>query len=349
MRTKYAVVGSNLVVAYKEIKLFRLLHQVYPQDSVYFLLGNYFRFLDDIFHKWLENFDIKRFYDLINSLDEDLKFIFEDPSRTLKFLDIQLKIVNDALVFDIYYKPTNSFNYLIYSSCHPSHTRNNIALSLAKRIINIVTDNREKRLSELKKHLIERNHPPEIIDYTFTKCYQPKLNKSKKLEKIIFTRIFNPNHVVNLNKLTRSLENIRSNELKQCFQNKTVQLATRQPKNLRKILTKAKFEESTLPPPVKEVDFFPCNNYIYHRCGYFKPCKYFRFKVNDKSMIWHYKRFFNCDSKNVIYILMCNTCDSFYLGQAISLKQRIRKHKSDAFQRQNSFFRKRSDHLRDQK
>ena len=155
MGTKFAVVGSILVEAYKEIKLFALLPQVYPQDFVDFLLRNYFRFLDDIFHKWLENFDIKKFYDLINSLDEDLKFIFENPSRTLNFLDIQLKIVNDALVFDIYYKPTNSFNYLTYSSCHPSHTKNNIALSLAKRIINIVTDNRETRLSELKKHLIE--------------------------------------------------------------------------------------------------------------------------------------------------------------------------------------------------
>ena len=125
-------------------------------------MRNYFRFLDDIVHKWLEKFDIKQFYDLINSLDEDLKFIFENPSRTLNFLDIQLKIVNNTLVFDIYYKPTNSFNYLTQSSCHPSHTKNNIAFSLAKRIINIVTDNREKRLSELKEQLIERNHPLEI-------------------------------------------------------------------------------------------------------------------------------------------------------------------------------------------
>ena len=174
----------------------------------------------------------------------------------MNFLDIQLKIVNNTLVFDIYYKPTNSFNYLTYSSCHPSHTKNNIALSLAKRIISIVTDNREKRLSELKKHLIERNYPPETIDYTFTKCFQPKLDKNKDLEKIIFTRTFNPNHVINLNKFTRSLENIRSNELKQCFQNKTVQLATRQPKNLRQILTKAEFEENPLLPPAIEVGFF---------------------------------------------------------------------------------------------
>ena len=126
MGKKFAVVGSNLVVAYKEMKLFALLPQVCPQDFIDFLLRNYFRFLDDIFYKWLENFDIKMFYDLINSLDEDLKFIFVIPSGILNFLDIQFKIVNNTLVFDIYYKPTNSFNYLTYSSCHASHTKKNI-------------------------------------------------------------------------------------------------------------------------------------------------------------------------------------------------------------------------------
>ena len=127
-------------------------------------------------------------------------------------LNIQLKIINNSLVFDIYYKRTNSFNYLIYSSCYPSHTRNNIALSLTKRIVNIVTDNRETRLSELKKHILERNHPHEIIDYAFMKYFQPKLDKNKDLEKIMFTRTFNPNHVINLNKLTHSLVNIKCNE-----------------------------------------------------------------------------------------------------------------------------------------
>ena len=87
--TKFAVVSSNLVVTYKDIRLFALLPQIYPKDFVDFLLRNHFRVLDDIFHKRLENFDIKQFYDLINSRDEDLKFIFENPSRTLNFLDIQ--------------------------------------------------------------------------------------------------------------------------------------------------------------------------------------------------------------------------------------------------------------------
>ena len=91
---------------------------------------------------------------------------------------------------------------------------------------------------------------------------------------------------------------------------------------------------------------FPYNDCIYHRCGYFKPCKSFQFKANDKFMIWHYKRYFNCDSKNVMYIMMCNTCGWFYLRQTNNLKQRIRKHKSDVFHPQNSFCKKCSEHLR---
>ena len=43
------MVGCNLVVAYKDIKLFALLPQLYPQDFVDFLLQNYFRFLDAFF------------------------------------------------------------------------------------------------------------------------------------------------------------------------------------------------------------------------------------------------------------------------------------------------------------
>ena len=43
MGKKFVVVGSNLVVAYKEIKLFAHLSQIYPQYFVDFLLRNYFK------------------------------------------------------------------------------------------------------------------------------------------------------------------------------------------------------------------------------------------------------------------------------------------------------------------
>ena len=73
-------------------------------------------------------------------------------------------------------------------------------------------------------------------------------SKIRQKQKIIFTRSFNPNHVINLSKFTHSLENTSKN--------KTVQLATRKPKNLPKILTKAKFEENLYPLQLKKLDFF---------------------------------------------------------------------------------------------
>lgn len=100
-RKKFSLVGSNLVVAYKEVKLFALLAQAYPQDFVD-LLQSYFRFLDNIFHKLLQNVDIKQFCNSMNSSDEDLLFIFKNQSRTLNFPDVQLKVVGNTLVFDIY-------------------------------------------------------------------------------------------------------------------------------------------------------------------------------------------------------------------------------------------------------
>ena len=70
--------------------MFALLPQLYPQDFVDFSIRYYFWFLDDVFHKWLDNFDIEPFYSMINNLDPDLKFIFESPSKSLTFLDINI-------------------------------------------------------------------------------------------------------------------------------------------------------------------------------------------------------------------------------------------------------------------
>ena len=110
MGTTFAVVGSNLTVAYFEVKMFALLPQIYPRNFVDFFVRKYFRFLHDIFHTWLINFDIKPFYRLINEIDPDLKFIFGKLTTDIYFLDINIKTVDNQLHFDIHHKPTNSFN-----------------------------------------------------------------------------------------------------------------------------------------------------------------------------------------------------------------------------------------------
>ena len=50
---------------------------------------------------------------------------------------------------------------------------------------------------------------------------------------------------------------------------------------------------------------------------------------------------------DVLYMLICNNCDYFYLGKTIDFKQRMRKHKSDVKHPQNSTCRECAEHLRD--
>ena len=47
-------------------------------------------------------------------------------------------------------------------------------LSLAERLASIVTNNRKNRLKELKEHVFDRKQTQYIIDYSFTKIFQPK-------------------------------------------------------------------------------------------------------------------------------------------------------------------------------
>ena len=81
MGTKAAVQCANLAVAYLEIKMFAFLPTIYPQDFVDFIIRNYFRLLDDILHAWLSEFNITQFYEVFDSLDENLEFLFSILSR----------------------------------------------------------------------------------------------------------------------------------------------------------------------------------------------------------------------------------------------------------------------------
>ena len=102
------------------------------------------------------------------------------------------------------------------------------------------------------------------------------------------------------------------------------------------MLVTAKFDLHPELPNRKPNGLFSCTDCIYNKNGYIKPCKSFTFKfTNGKSVTCNYK-FFDCDSKDVLCILICNNCEYFYLGKTIDFNQRIRKRKSDVKYLQNS-------------
>ena len=343
MGTKTAVDCANLIVGFLELRMFALLPTVYPRDVVDFIIRNYFRLLDDIFYIWLTDFDISKFYEIFENLDSDLKFIFSHLSLTENFLDIAFKIVDNKLIMSIYHKPTDSHNYLHYTSAHPKHTKDNIALGLAKRIVRIVSDNRQECLENLKQHLIARDHPVESINYAFSKVFQPRKEKQGK-NVIFFTSTYNQKHRYSRKIIKDITKNIQCKKLKEVFGDIQVILGTRQPSSLRDLLVRSKFSLKPARKAKATGMFFCPKTCKMHRMGYVVRCASFTFGKRNQFR-WDYTRFFNCDSTNVIYLLQCNHCWKFYIGETGDLKERTRIHISNVLHPENANCKTLSHHL----
>ena len=133
---------------------------------------------------------------------------------------------------------------------------------------------------------------------------------------------------------------------KKAFFKSQIVVGSRQPSSLRNILVIPKCSTKTNEEKWKKPSgLFTCNRCINHHKGYVKRCTFFKFGKKGKFS-WNYTRFFNCDSENVIYILICRTCWKFYIGETKKLKPRTRKHRSDVLLPQNTFCKKLSAHLR---
>ena len=115
-----------------------------------------------------------------------------DKSRIkLSFLDTMVINNNGEVQIDIFYKPTDSKQYLLYTLCHSKHRRNSIPYNLARRLKTIVSDERtlHKRLEELEEFLIKRKYPLSLIEVAFQKA--KSLDRSKLLNTKDTTEVTN--------------------------------------------------------------------------------------------------------------------------------------------------------------
>ena len=177
----------------------------FGSDFRQYLEANYKRFLDDCFLIFTRSEDqLTKFHNLLNDLHSSIKFTIEKSRTSLPFLDTLLIKENGQLLTDIYYKPTDSKQYLLYTSCQPKHTRNNIPYNLARRLKMIISENNTLlvRLEELKMFLLKQNYPPSLIEDSISKLkdfnrpdlLKQKASISKDNNLIPYVTTFNPNN-----------------------------------------------------------------------------------------------------------------------------------------------------------
>ena len=323
------------------------------------------RYIDDIFVIWPKEQDLQTFLDALNSHHPNIHFTFNHSSVSTNFLDLTIykSETTNTLEVKTYQKPQNLYQYLEYTSCHPSSTYKGLIKGECVRYVRTNTQkyNYEALAALLKKRLIQRNYPPEFVMKCISEIqfhHQPKYlqlaqPRRQPLSKPIF-KCLPPPQFSQLKAIVlqqfHSIQHLIPSPL-------FVPLGHR---TLRQHLVRAKViptdeqfidiimqlegpATSTPNIPARipacttaQITAKPCKH---PRCV---TCKYLicksHFKSSKTGIQYPIRHSFTCTSANVIYLITCTKCKKQYVGLTTkALNVRINHHRTNIMQRKNIY------------
>ena len=129
------------------------------------------RFRDDIYTPWIGTIEqLNRFGRWLNSIHKSLKFTIKYSTSGMEFIELFVySDANNVLRTKLYSKPSDTFNYLIPSSCHKTHIIENIPKNIARWVYvnNCETDNYLKDKVVFMNHLISRGYNEYFVKKSF--------------------------------------------------------------------------------------------------------------------------------------------------------------------------------------
>lgn len=346
MGTKFAPPYACLVIGYLEETKLNLELRIYFNE--YFsnlILEIFLRYLDDGFILWPSELDINIFINILNQLNPSISFTIEPGKKitvnglvteVINFLDISIILHhhNRTIETDIYYKETNTHYYLDYQSHHPNHIKNNVPYNLAKRIV-VFTSNPSKekeRLKELYGWLEDCHYPPDLIKKAFHRARlqgpaPAPPTENEEILPFVTTYYNNFSHQNTVHLINNKLKYNFKERIQTVFGNTKTVLALKQPANLLRQLTRAKFTTNTISDVTQNGLFKnECNDTRCNLCKtYIQQCSSFK---TANGYTWNIKCHINCRSKNVLYYLKCCSCKgkTTYTGKTNDLRQRTNNH-----------------------
>ena len=164
-------------------------------------------------------------------------------------------LLNARLETDLYAKPTDKHQYLLKSSCHPSHTKQSIPFSMALRLIRICSTDAffNTRSNALTTHLAKRGYKHRLVKDAIERVRQIPRSRAletsikKESHRIPFVITFNP-ALPNIPQVISSNLNIlhSSQRFLEAFFS-LLRISYCRCKNLRDILVRAKHRRQNPP------------------------------------------------------------------------------------------------------
>jgi hypothetical protein len=330
MGTKLAPSYANIFMAKLEQKLINE-HRLKPHT--------WFRFIDDIFCIWTHGADkLEEFVQYLNNAHTSIKFTSEISEEKVNFLDTTVILDKEGGVYTtLYTKPTDTHNYLHYTSAHPAHCKDGGPYSQILRVKRICTHQADfvENSKMILAHFYRRGYPAELLLKAFKKANDldrlTLLNPIDRTtedstpsgDKLFMITTYNPSNppVRKLVSENWDLLKIRPETLK--IHGSELIVGSRRNKNLRDMLVRARLPKEQ--PHHDQTEYCnPCKK---------ADCKYCRkLTVQDHCISHHTERKYStphrgsCKSNNLVYLIDCSACGLQYVGET---KRRIQDRLSE--------------------
>ncbi len=114
----------------------------------------------------------------VNNFYPALQFTWEISETSVSFLDILISINGNRLLTSVFYKPTDSHSYLLYSytqlSSHSNHTKRSIPFSQFLRLRRLCSEDEDfhTKSLEMRDFFVQRGYPNSLLDTAFSKASQ---------------------------------------------------------------------------------------------------------------------------------------------------------------------------------
>ncbi len=293
------------------------------------------RYIDDILCIWPgPPSEVQTFMNYLNSIHDTIKFTYECSKTTVDFLDITIYKGNrfelqQMLDFKPFFKKTNKFQYLEYSSSHPKQTFKSLIKGELTRLLRACSDeiSYEEVNIKLYKAFRDRGYPAWLINKVqLTVPYTNRPNtlvqnttKNKQYETFLSIDYTPDLDIKEIKSILKPLPHEEEHVPKPC-------LSLRKTKNLKQFIVRAKLNNCSDPPKSNDNVCIPITQHLQgNSAGCATPgCKCcIAMSRKTRVISSHNNKSFstpkhtNCRTQNIIYLLECIKCTkgNQYIGQ----------------------------------
>ena len=170
-----SAMGTKMAVPFSNIFMNKVETEILTQSLFKMLVWK--RYINDIFSLWTTNRErIEHFIEQANNHHLTIKFTAEISDKETTFLDTYIykgeRFKRDAtLDVRTHFKPTETFQYTHFGSCHPQGVKKKA--SLKGEALRLLRTNSfkiifEDKITNFKAHLLQRGYPEDLINTTLS-------------------------------------------------------------------------------------------------------------------------------------------------------------------------------------